>query len=142
MVIDAYKNRMGYRYLGWELMSKWIRETSPKDLNYSSSWCNALDRCWRQGHKYVVMSRKLKTDWGIIEHACICNADNTDIPWAEKQRIKNELFGRNVTAIEVFPRTDRLIDTAAMYHLWILPKGFELPFGLHADDIATEAIER
>lgn len=67
------------------------------------------------------MSRLLETEIGEVEHICIRNADNTDIPWAEKQRIKNELVGRKRTAIEVFPSEDRLIVQADMYHLWVLP---------------------
>jgi hypothetical protein len=123
-------------------MSKWNRVSSPKDKNYGSGWCGELDRCWVQGNRYVVMSRKIMTDWGIVEHICIRNASNTDIPWSEKQRIKNELFGKDVTAIEVFPRDNRLIDEAGMYHLWILPDGFDLPFGLHEDDVMTESVSR
>lgn len=123
-------------------MSKWIRELSPADKNYGSGWCKQMDRCWRQDRKYVVMSRLIKTDWGIVEHICIRNQDNTDIPWAEKQRIKNELFGRNRTAIEVFPGEDRLVDEAGMYHLWLLPKEFSLPFGLHINNKSTEHVTR
>lgn len=123
-------------------MSIWTRVPSPKECNYGSGWCRDLDKCWRQGFKYVVMSRKIKTSWGIVEHVTIRNGENTDIPWVEKQRIKNELFGENVTAIEVFPSADRLVDDANMYHLWILPSEFILPFGLHKNDPLTEPIER
>lgn len=123
-------------------MSNWKRELSPKDRGYGDGWCRELDRCWRQGSKYVVMTRKILTAWGVVEHACIRNRDSTDISWAEKQRIKNDLFGRNAVAIEVFPAADRLVDAANMYHLWILPEGFQLPFGLHENDVKTEAILR
>lgn len=115
-------------------MSKWIREPSPADKGYGDGWCAQLDRCWRKGNKYVAMARNVKTAWGIVQHVCIRNRDNTDIPWAEKQKIKNELFDRSATAIEVFPADDRLVDAANMYHLWILPDGFMLPFGLHDKD--------
>lgn len=123
-------------------MSKWVRELAPKDKGYGHGWCGDLDRVWRQGRKYVVMSRMISTAWGTVEHVCIRNRDNTDIPWAEKQRIKNELFGRDALAIEVYPRAGRLVDEAGMYHLWVLPAGMELPFGLHAEDVGTEVVER
>lgn len=123
-------------------MSKWKRELSPSDKGYGSGWCGELDRCFRQDRKYVAMSRLLETEIGIVEHYCIRNADNSDIPWAEKQRIKNELVGRNRTAIEVFPSEDRLIDEAGMYHLWVLPAEYQLPFGLHDEDVKTKTIDR
>ncbi|TCX51947.1 MULTISPECIES: hypothetical protein [unclassified Dehalobacter] len=123
-------------------MPNWIKERSPKECGYGDGWVNELDRAWREGYKYAVMSRKIKTAWGEIEHVCIRNADNTDIPWAEKQRIKNELFGKEVLAIEVFPAESRLIDQAGMYHLWVFPEGAELPFGLHDDDMKTVHVAR
>ncbi|WP_313578592.1 DUF7694 domain-containing protein [Lacrimispora sp.] len=123
-------------------MSKWIRELSPKEKSYGSGWCFDLDRCYREGRKYVVMSRLINTQIGIVEHMCIRNADNSDIPWSVKQRIKNELAGRKRTAIEVFPSERRLIDEAGMYHLWVLPENYELPFGLHKDDVKTQPVER
>lgn len=88
------------------------------------------------------MSRKIETVWGIVEHACIRNAEASDIPWAEKQRIKRELFGKWTTAIEVFPADDRLVDQANMYHLWILPDGFPLPFGIHQADEQGKVVSR
>jgi len=123
-------------------MSKWVRELSPKDKGYGGGWCGELDRCYRQNRKYVAMSRLIETEIGEVEHICIRNADNTDIPWAEKQRIKNELAGRKRTAIEVFPSEDRLVDQAGMYHLWILPESYNLPFGIHENDVKTTAIDR
>lgn len=123
-------------------MSKWVRELSPKDLNYGEGWCRDMDRCYHEGGKLVVLSRQINTSIGIVEHMAIRNADNTDIPWATKQRIKNELAGRKRVAIEVFPSENRLIDAAGMYHLWILPEGFELPFGIHPEDMRGSAVER
>lgn len=60
------------------------------------------------------------------------NDESTDVPWDHKQKIKNELFGEDETAIEVFPSTDQLVDQANMYWLWTFTeagynlKGFRL----------------
>lgn len=54
-----------------------------------------------------------------------------NISWAVKQEIKNEIFGENRVAIEVFPETKKLVDAIDVYHLWIFPKGYVLPFGIH-----------
>lgn len=115
----------------------WKLETSPKSTGRYSGWLGEMNMCWRYNREYVVMARRIQTEWGEVIHACIRNADNTDIPWAKKQWIKNSLFGENVTAIEVFPKKDRLIDDANMYHLWVFEKGFNLPFGIHPDDVNT-----
>ena len=66
-----------------------------------------------------------------------------DIPWAVKQQIKEELFGIRANAIEVFPDRKRLIDVMDEYHLWILPKDFQIPFGIHPTrDPQCPAVER
>ena len=48
-----------------------------------------------------------------------------------KMEIKNELFGENRAAIEVYPKEKNLVDVMDVYHLWVFPKEFDLPFGLH-----------
>ncbi|GAB6463893.1 hypothetical protein bcgnr5390_17090 [Bacillus luti] len=105
----------------------WVRKQSPKEAGHTNGWFGELDRAYSNG-KYAVMIRKVETEWGIVEHACIRNAANTDIPWKDKQRIKDELFGKERTAIEVFPKQSELVDEANMYHIWVLPEGMDLPF--------------
>ena len=48
-----------------------------------------------------------------------------------KMQIKNELFGEQRLAIEVFPKQKNLVDVMDVYHLWVFPKDFDLPFGIH-----------
>jgi len=55
-------------------------------------------------------------------------------PWRDKQRVKDELFGPGYTAIEVMPPREELIDEADMYHIWVLPAGFLLPFTIGKRD--------
>lgn len=52
------------------------------------------------------------------------------LTWAVKQRIKSELVGDGRVAVEVFPPASELVDQAEAYHLWVLPEGFRLPFGV------------
>jgi hypothetical protein len=108
----------------------WAQHPSPKQLGIGTGWFGELDKVYRQGNDYVVMIRNIETEWGKVQHACIRNADNSDIPWREKQRIKNEIFGKESLAIEVFPCESQLVDEAGMYHIWVLPTGFKIPFGL------------
>ena len=51
--------------------------------------------------------------------------------WRDLQRVKNELVGSEVEAVELFPAEDRLVDTANQYHLFAFPRGYRLPFGFN-----------
>lgn len=80
---------------------------------------------------YSVQFSKETSEWGEIIHLWIRRHDNNDISWYEKMRIKESLMGEKRFAVEVFPPKEYLVDQADMYHLYVLPLGFELPFGLH-----------
>lgn len=53
--------------------------------------------------------------------------------WREMQRIKNELVGEEVEAVELYPAESRLVDTANQFHMFCFPKlqfpDKRLPFG-------------
>jgi hypothetical protein len=121
------KNRRSVRTGEWQ---PWQSEKAPRDCGHAGrGWFGELDRAWSNGI-YAVMSRAVQTQWGEVEHVCIRNVGNSDIPWRDKQRIKDELFGADRVAVEVFPESGDLVDDAGMYHLWILPAGYRLPFSL------------
>lgn len=120
----------------------WKETISPTYLHehfgvYKGIWMPQMDRCWDSDDGYQVMSRLIRTPWGNVEHAAIkklgsLTSDGSgDIPWSVKMEIKNELFGENRCAIEVYPKEKNLVDVADVYHLWIFSKDFDLPFGLH-----------
>lgn len=69
-----------------------------------------------------------ETEWGAVEHLWIRRHDGKPLIWREMQRIKNELMGVERVAVEVYPPVSMLVDDADMYHLWVLPEGFTLPF--------------
>lgn len=125
--MNRAERRRSSREIGKEGL--WKRELSPKQLGQGTGWFGEMDKVFSNG-KYVVMSRNVNTLWGVVEHVCMRNATSTDIPWREKQRIKNELFGKEKVAVEVFPKESELVDEANMYHIWILPDKTILPFGL------------
>jgi len=124
----------------------WKETLSPKFMHdtmgvYQGSWLPQMDRCWMSDDGYQVTSRIIITDWGKVEHAAITHNvrgedgfscfGEAEIPWAVKQEIKNELFGEKRLAIEVFPEESKKVDVMDVYHLWVFPKGFSLPFGIH-----------
>lgn len=49
--------------------------------------------------------------------------------WRELQRIKNEIIGAEIEAVEIYPAESRVVDTSNQYHLWCFVDGFKLPFG-------------
>ena len=126
-------------------MGTWIKAVPPKLLHdefgvYKGQWMPEMDRCWiRKEDGVCVCSRLIRTPLGNVEHVTISKnknglptADGTNgFTWAEKQEIKNELFGENRVAVEVYPTTDRLVDVADIYHLWVFDKKYRLPFGIH-----------
>ena len=59
----------------------------------------------------------------------IKNADNSARhDWRELQRIKNELLGPDVEAVELYPAESRLVDASNQFHLFAVV-GFRFPFG-------------
>ena len=101
---------------------------------YKGTWSSQMDRYWESNDGYNVASRLIRTEWGFVEHVTISKMglqNKSDIPWAIKQEIKNELFGAQRIAIEVFPAERSLVDVCDIYHLWVLPGEFKLPFGIH-----------
>lgn len=95
----------------------------------TTGWLSEVHTVWKN-HVFAVLVRTVQTACGPVQHAAIRNVSETDIPWAAMQRIKDEIFGPRRVAVEVFPPADELVDEANMYHLWILPEGFALPFTL------------
>jgi hypothetical protein len=69
-----------------------------------------------------------------VIHMIIVRHDKkkVEIPWAEKQKIKNELLGPMAEGVELFPSEMRRMDSIADHqtHLWILPPGATMPLGL------------
>lgn len=131
----------------------WIKTISPKKMNelsgvYNTSiWMKEMDRYWiREEDGTCVSSRLINTRWGKIEHVAITREPlsidgSGGFSWSEKQQIKNELFGENRDAIEVYPKSDMLIDVCDVYHLWVFDKKISLPFGIHPKQYA-KAINR
>lgn len=84
--------------------------------------------------KYSVLEFHADTRsvFGTVTLLMIRRHDGAPITqWYELQRIKDEIAGANRTAVQVFPPHEQLRDSANLYHLWVMPEGMALPFGLH-----------
>ena len=105
--------------------------------NLRIGWYTDMDRAWFDSETGIeVCSRLIRTQFGNVEHVTITRTDKIsndgsgDIPWVLKQQIKDELFGKNRFAIEVFPKEKNLLDTCDVYHLWVFDKKCDMPFGI------------
>lgn len=136
-----------------------IKGISPKMIQkmtgiYRGQWFPEMDRCWEDYERgYSVCSRMINTkQFGNVEHVTISKHHNNGEPivstggakpigWSEKMMIKNELFGEDRFAIEVYPKQENLVDSADVYHLWVFGKKYDMPFGIHPKEY-KKAINR
>jgi hypothetical protein len=85
---------------------------------------------------YWVVECRRTTDIGEVRHLMISRIDGRALHnWYDAFRIKNELVGTDVTAVEVYPAIEDLVDDKNVYHLWCLPPGMKLAFGLHKESV-------
>ena len=110
-------------------------------------WHGEMDRCWMDNDENLcVCSRIIRTQFGNVEHVTISKGTGTndgtgEVSWAMKQQIKDELFGENRFAIEVFPKQKNLVDVCDVYHLWVFDKKVDMPFGISRSEY-QKAINR
>ncbi|MEP0763910.1 MAG: hypothetical protein HRF48_14365 [Chloroflexota bacterium] len=98
-------------------------------------WFGRIDRCWTNGW-YAVLGRPVQTQWGEVLHLAVIDIRGSRLTWSEKQWIKDQIVGPERLAIEVYPAREKLVDAANMYHLWVMPVGFTLPFGIKDEEHA------
>ncbi len=86
---------------------------------------NGMTRAYRNNRYTVMVYDNSQTTHGPAIQVLIQNHTNTPIVnhWREIQRIKNEIFGSEVMAIEYFPAETNLIDQHNIYWIWIFPEG-------------------
>lgn len=99
--------------------------------NGGFGWTREMHTVWTNGWLCVMVRTLHRTSLGFtIDHCAMRTALGAELRFAEKQRVKDEIFGEDRSAIEVFPRKADLVDEADMYHLWVFPAGFRFDFGL------------
>lgn len=87
-----------------------------------------MTRALRNNRYTVMIYDNTKTTKGTATKVLIQNHFDSPIHrhWAEIQRIKNEIFGKETTAIEFYPSEETLIDDFNIYWIWIFPNN-DLP---------------
>ena len=87
-------------------------------------------REFTKAHKNKVFSVLDRMTNGNTRHLAVASLSQVRPTWWEMQRIKDDLAGKEATAVEVYPPHDDIVDGADMFHIWVLP--YRLPFGLKA----------
>lgn len=84
-----------------------------------------MTRAYRNNRYTVMIYDGSMTTAGPVTRALIQNHFDEPIKnhWSEIQRIKNEVFGPEVTAIEYYPAESQLINQHNIYWIWIFPQG-------------------
>ena len=77
---------------------------------------------------FVVQVHNEHCDWGPVKRVMIRRADaEPEHDWAIFQKIKNEIFGADCTALEVYPKERNKIDVANVYWLFVFPPEYQCP---------------
>ncbi len=77
----------------------------------------------------------------FVSHLSIKRHDRKPVTdWRDKQRLKNEILGPEIEAVEVYPAESRLVDSSNQYHLFALPPGFKFPFGYKERAVASSSV--
>ena len=82
-----------------------------------------MTRAYRNSRFTVMVFDNQPVSTGTATLAMIYRHNNAPIPnhWSEIQKIKNELFGEETTAVEYYPAKSLLIDEHNIYWIWIYP---------------------
>jgi hypothetical protein len=102
---------------------------------------------WMANSIYVVLVQAPQDvpGFGAVVHLAITTHDQQPRhDWREMQRIKNELVGEGVEAVELYPSENRVVDNANWFHLYCFPhlatKGGRFPFGFDSRFVSEGSI--
>lgn len=95
------------------------------DLSEASFIPKGMTRAYRNTRYTVMVYDNCKTDKCVAIRAMVQKHNDTPIVnhWSELQKIKNEIFGAETTAIEYYPAESKLINDHNIYWLWIFDDG-------------------
>lgn len=105
-----------------ELPQGKFEEIDLSKANYVPDGCT---KAYRNNRYTVTVYENVPTTHGPAVKALVQKHGDTPLinHWAEMQRIKNEIFGREVVAVEYYPREYDKIDAHQIYWMWIFPTG-------------------
>lgn len=112
------------RLLAKKEMKKPVSKFEQIDLATASFVPKRMTRSFRNNRYIVMIYDNSKTTHGTAISVLVQKLDNTPIlgHWKEMQKIKNEIFGEETTAVEYYPKESELIDDHNIYWMWIFPE--------------------
>lgn len=121
-----------------------IQGPNGAEEKYEETWKN---------NRYQVSIRSFESDVFkyddgkpfVMKYVTIKRIDKEAVhDWRDIQRIKNELLGSEIEAVELYPSESRLMDTSNQYHIWAMPEGMGWPLGFFDPRCVTspEAAEK
>ena len=98
------------------------------DLSKAENVPNGMTRAFKNTRYTVIDYDEAPTNVGNAICAIVQKHDDTPIfnHWKELYKIKNEIFGKETTAVEYYPAESQLIGDHNIYWLWIFKDG-EIP---------------
>ncbi len=84
-----------------------------------------MTRAFRNTRYTVMVYDNEPVTTGTAIRVMVQKHDDTTIlrHWSEMQKIKNEIFGEETTAVEYYPAQSKLVDRHNIYWMWIFPDG-------------------
>lgn len=106
-------------------MAKPVTAFEMLDLTKASMVPDGMTRAFRNTRYTVMVYDRARVSTGYAIQALVQRHDANIITnhWSEMQKIKNEIFGAETTAIEYYPPQSKLIDKKNIYWMWIFPEG-------------------
>jgi hypothetical protein len=91
-----------------------------QSVTYKPQW---MTRAFRNNRYTIMINDFTETTKGNAIRAMIQSHDDRPITnhWSEMQRIKNEIFGTEVTAVEYYPSESAKTDDHNIYWMWVFP---------------------
>jgi len=93
--------------------------------NKEYPWFKHMKKCWiTEDRIYIVALSEPKSG---LKHLRIRRTDDQPIHnWMDIQEIKNDIFGKEVVAIEIYPADSHFNNGSNTYHIWTWD-GIEVP---------------
>ncbi|HEY6912485.1 MAG TPA: hypothetical protein VI356_24100 [Myxococcales bacterium] len=126
--------RKSWNTVGWTAFKP--IDAPLEDFPNNRAWAEAGAARWFANSIYVVRMIALRGEPPFGTTVCLTirtHDHQARHDWRELQRIKNDLMGKTVEAVEVYPSEERVVDNSNYYHLFCFPQlatedGW-LPFG-------------
>lgn len=121
------KQRSAARKMAKQGKGEW-REINPPDPRLYPSLAGSRAM---MNNLHMVVIKDVETTQGVVRHLHIQRLDRRPIhKWESLQQVKNEICGVQAEAVEIYPPQDEVVNAYNHYHLWVLPEGIKMPFGL------------